>query len=142
MSRHGHTLPTQMHTRSEGQRDRPTWGQVRALQKYAGAHVWHAHVWLAQGREQCYADAHRQPICHQAHGPPDERSWQLCSVWPWASPDPTCLGPASACGLQALEDPSPACWPSGKPVPMALAQHQPGIGAQRGGSKELPGTKD
>ena len=102
MSRHRHTLHTQMYTRSEGQRDRPTRGQVRALQKYAGAHIWRAHVWLTRGREHSYADTHRRPICHQAHGPPDKRSWQLCSVWPWASPDPTCLGPVSACGPWAL----------------------------------------
>ena len=135
--RRAHTLHTQMHTRSEGQRDRPTPGQARALQKQAGA-----HVWLAHGRKHSYADAHRRPTCRQAHGPPDGGCWQLRSVWPRASPDPTCLGPASACGLRSLGDPSPACRPSRKPVPTVLAQHRLGLRTQRGGSKELPGTKD
>lgn len=77
-----HAAHSDVHAFRRAERQAPHGNRFGHCRKYAGAHIWRAHVWLTHRREHSYADAHRRPDLPSGHGPPDERSWQLGSVWP------------------------------------------------------------
>lgn len=84
MSRYRHAAHSDVHAFQKGRETGPHGNRFGHCEIRWCTHMACTRVADTQKGAQ-YADAHRRPICPSGHGPPDERSWQLGSVWPWAS---------------------------------------------------------